>query len=174
VLPTHGDVIAPPRPDRAEPPVSVLASLITLTAVGCERPLLAVRPVLPAAPVRAALPSAPPSLLPGRTARTVAPGCPVRPGVPGARTAPALPGTPGVRDDPAATLVPALPGAPGPSARPQTAPAGRAARREARRRGEFIEPKGCLYALSQPPLMLFLCVIGGLLGAGAGWDLLFL
>jgi hypothetical protein len=23
------------------------------------------------------------------------------------------------------------------------------------------EPKGCLYALSQPPLMLFLCVIGG-------------
>lgn len=36
------------------------------------------------------------------------------------------------------------------------------------------EPKGCLYALSQPPLMLFLCVIGGLIGAGAAWDLLFL
>ncbi|MFI1095799.1 hypothetical protein [Streptomyces sp. NPDC020917] len=35
------------------------------------------------------------------------------------------------------------------------------------------EPKGCLYALSQPPLMLFLCVIGGLIGAGAAWDLLF-
>lgn len=36
------------------------------------------------------------------------------------------------------------------------------------------EPKGCLYALSQPPLMLFLCVIGGLIGGGAAWDLLFL
>jgi hypothetical protein len=35
------------------------------------------------------------------------------------------------------------------------------------------EPKGCLYALSQPPLMLFLCVISGLIGAGAAWDLLF-
>lgn len=35
------------------------------------------------------------------------------------------------------------------------------------------EPKGCIYALSQPPLMLFLCVIGGLIGAGAAWDLLF-
>ncbi|SEO39351.1 hypothetical protein SAMN05216267_102535 [Actinacidiphila rubida] len=35
------------------------------------------------------------------------------------------------------------------------------------------EPKGCLYALSQPPLMLFLCVIGGLIGGGAAWDLLF-
>ncbi|MDX6356925.1 MAG: hypothetical protein QOF98_3828 [Streptomyces sp.] len=38
----------------------------------------------------------------------------------------------------------------------------------------FVEPKGCLYALSQPPLMLFLSVIGGLIGAGACWDLLFL
>ncbi|SDO61728.1 hypothetical protein SAMN05216259_11136 [Actinacidiphila guanduensis] len=37
----------------------------------------------------------------------------------------------------------------------------------------FVEPKGCLYALSQPPLMLFLCVIGGLIGGGAAWDLLF-
>ncbi|MEC3992990.1 hypothetical protein VSR01_05295 [Actinacidiphila sp. DG2A-62] len=36
------------------------------------------------------------------------------------------------------------------------------------------EPRGCLYALSQPPLMLFLCVIGGLIGGGAVWDLLFL
>jgi hypothetical protein len=36
------------------------------------------------------------------------------------------------------------------------------------------EPQGCLYALSQPPLMLFLCVIGGLLGAGAIYDLLML
>jgi hypothetical protein len=38
----------------------------------------------------------------------------------------------------------------------------------------FVEPKGCLFALSQPPLMLFLSVIGGLIGAGAAWDLLFL
>lgn len=37
---------------------------------------------------------------------------------------------------------------------------------------EAQEPKGCLFALSQPPLMLFLCVIGTLLGAGAAWDLL--
>jgi hypothetical protein len=35
------------------------------------------------------------------------------------------------------------------------------------------EAKGCLYALSQPPLMLSLCVIGGLIGGGAAWDLLF-
>ncbi|WP_405579229.1 hypothetical protein [Streptomyces sp. NBC_01190] len=38
----------------------------------------------------------------------------------------------------------------------------------------FVEPKGCLYALSQPPLMLFLCLVGGLIGGGAAWDLLFL
>jgi hypothetical protein len=37
---------------------------------------------------------------------------------------------------------------------------------------EAEQPKGCLYALSQPPLMLFLCVIGGLIGAGAVWDLM--
>lgn len=36
------------------------------------------------------------------------------------------------------------------------------------------EPQGCLYALSQPPLMLFLLVIGGLLGLGAAYDLVFL
>ena len=36
------------------------------------------------------------------------------------------------------------------------------------------EPQGCLYALSQPPLMLFLLVIGGLLGLGAAYDLIFL
>jgi hypothetical protein len=36
------------------------------------------------------------------------------------------------------------------------------------------EARGCLYALSQPPLMLFLLVIGGLLGLGAGYDLIFL
>ncbi|HEY3480538.1 MAG TPA: hypothetical protein VGL02_16710 [Streptomyces sp.] len=34
------------------------------------------------------------------------------------------------------------------------------------------EARGCLFALSQPPLMLFLCVIGALLGAGAIYDLL--
>jgi hypothetical protein len=44
-------------------------------------------------------------------------------------------------------------------------------REPAARAGEG-EPQGCLYALSQPPLMLFLCVIGGLLGAGALYDLL--
>ncbi|MDJ0346331.1 hypothetical protein QMK19_14010 [Streptomyces sp. H10-C2] len=33
------------------------------------------------------------------------------------------------------------------------------------------EPRGCLFALSQPPLMLFLCVIGGLIGFGALYDL---
>ncbi|MDX6352474.1 MAG: hypothetical protein QOF84_7264 [Streptomyces sp.] len=36
---------------------------------------------------------------------------------------------------------------------------------------ENTEPRGCLFALSQPPLMLFLTVIGGLLGAGALYDL---
>ncbi|KAF4407935.1 MULTISPECIES: hypothetical protein [Streptomyces] len=33
------------------------------------------------------------------------------------------------------------------------------------------EPRGCLFALSQPPLMLFLAVIGGLLLFGAVYDL---
>lgn len=36
------------------------------------------------------------------------------------------------------------------------------------------EPRGCLFALSQPPLMLFLCVIGGLIGVGALYDLVLL
>lgn len=36
------------------------------------------------------------------------------------------------------------------------------------------EAQGCLYALSQPPLMLFLLVVGGLLGLGAAYDLIFL
>lgn len=35
------------------------------------------------------------------------------------------------------------------------------------------EARGCLFALSQPPLMLFLTVIGALIGLGAAWDLLF-
>ncbi|MBA0050773.1 hypothetical protein E0L36_07665 [Streptomyces sp. AJS327] len=34
------------------------------------------------------------------------------------------------------------------------------------------EPRGCLYALSQPPLMLFLTVIAALLGLTSVHDLL--
>ncbi|MFG3405294.1 hypothetical protein [Streptomyces sp. NPDC048142] len=33
------------------------------------------------------------------------------------------------------------------------------------------EPRGCLFALSQPPLMIFLAVIGGLLLMAALHDL---
>ncbi|MEU1052892.1 hypothetical protein [Streptomyces sp. NPDC005876] len=36
------------------------------------------------------------------------------------------------------------------------------------------EPRGCLFALSQPPLMIFLAVIGCLLLMGALHDLLLL
>ncbi|HET6855638.1 MAG TPA: hypothetical protein VFH94_00880 [Streptomyces sp.] len=36
------------------------------------------------------------------------------------------------------------------------------------------EPRGCLFALSQPPLMIFLGVIGSLLLMGAIHDLLLL
>lgn len=36
----------------------------------------------------------------------------------------------------------------------------------------LTEPKGCLYALSQPPLMLFLAVIGLLLALTGAHDLL--
>lgn len=36
------------------------------------------------------------------------------------------------------------------------------------------EPRGCLFALSQPPLMLFLAVIGFLLLLGAVHDLFLL
>jgi hypothetical protein len=36
------------------------------------------------------------------------------------------------------------------------------------------EPRGCLFALSQPPLMIFLAVIGSLLLTAALHDLLFL
>ncbi|WP_019544271.1 hypothetical protein [Streptomyces sulphureus] len=35
------------------------------------------------------------------------------------------------------------------------------------------EPRGCLYALSQPPLMLFLAVIATLLALTGAHDLLF-
>ncbi|MEU3465109.1 hypothetical protein ABZ721_34825 [Streptomyces sp. NPDC006733] len=36
------------------------------------------------------------------------------------------------------------------------------------------EPKGCLFALSQPPLMFFLCFIAGLIGFGALYDIVML
>ncbi|GAA2481297.1 hypothetical protein GCM10010406_16990 [Streptomyces thermolineatus] len=36
------------------------------------------------------------------------------------------------------------------------------------------EPRGCLFALSQPPLMLFLGVISSLLFCGAAYDMLLL
>ncbi|MEV0092865.1 hypothetical protein [Streptomyces sp. NPDC050738] len=36
------------------------------------------------------------------------------------------------------------------------------------------EPRGCLYALSQPPLMIFLGVVGGLLLMAAVHDLFML
>ncbi|MET9955951.1 hypothetical protein ABZ135_30995 [Streptomyces sp. NPDC006339] len=36
------------------------------------------------------------------------------------------------------------------------------------------EPRGCLFALSQPPLMIFLAVIGGLLLMAAVHDLFLL
>lgn len=35
----------------------------------------------------------------------------------------------------------------------------------------LVEPKGCLYALSQPPLMLFLAVIAVLLAVTGAHDL---
>ncbi|MYS21205.1 hypothetical protein GA0115240_12771 [Streptomyces sp. DvalAA-14] len=59
---------------------------------------------------------------------------------------------------------------PGPAAAPERRTRARA---KAKPERVFVEPKGCLYALSQPPLMLFLSVIGGLIGGGAAWDLLF-
>jgi hypothetical protein len=36
---------------------------------------------------------------------------------------------------------------------------------------EDDKPRGCLFALSQPPLMLFLTVISCLIGFGALYDL---
>jgi hypothetical protein len=56
---------------------------------------------------------------------------------------------------------------------PEPAPPEAAAETAPPASGAEAEAKGCLYALSQPPLMLFLCVIGGLIGGGAAWDLLF-
>lgn len=34
------------------------------------------------------------------------------------------------------------------------------------------EPRGCLFALSQPPLMLFLTVVGGLIFGTSVYDLI--
>lgn len=72
---------------------------------------------------------------------------------------------PPVRRD--TSLEPAPEPAPAPVPRPQ------AARRPAPEAGPAAEGQGCLYALSQPPLMLFLLVVGGLLGLGAAYDLIF-
>ncbi|WP_405655156.1 hypothetical protein [Streptomyces sp. RK9] len=44
----------------------------------------------------------------------------------------------------------------------------------AERREAADEPRGCLFALSQPPLMIFLAVIGGLLLMASLHDLLLL
>ncbi|MER7517519.1 hypothetical protein [Streptomyces sp. NPDC126499] len=52
--------------------------------------------------------------------------------------------------------------APAPGAVPAPAPS------------EADEPRGCLFALSQPPLMIFLAVIGGLLLMAAVHDLFLL
>lgn len=46
--------------------------------------------------------------------------------------------------------------------------------REGRQASRAPESRGCLFALSQPPLMLFLTVIGVLLLVGAVHDLFLL
>ncbi|MFI8518052.1 hypothetical protein ACIGEZ_09550 [Streptomyces sp. NPDC085481] len=56
------------------------------------------------------------------------------------------------------------PAAPVPTAAPVTTPGATATE----------EPRGCLFALSQPPLMIFLAVIGGLLLMAALHDLFLL
>lgn len=106
MLTSPGEPLAPPRPERAEPPVT------------------AAPPLRGPAAARPAAPSVSPSLAPASV----------------------------------------------PSLAPAATPAALSARVSV---PAADEPKGCLYALSQPPLMLFLCVISGLIGAGAAWDLLF-
>ncbi|MGW5351247.1 hypothetical protein ACWERV_12105 [Streptomyces sp. NPDC004031] len=67
------------------------------------------------------------------------------------------------------------PAAAEPAGRPQpVAGEGEGRAEDAVPAGPAVEPQGCLYALSQPPLMLFLLVVGGLLGTGAAYDLIFL
>lgn len=107
MLTSPGEPLAPPRPERAEPPVT----------------------------------AAPPLRGPAAT----------------------RPAAPSVSPSPAPASVPSL--------APAATPAALSARVSVPAADD--EPKGCLYALSQPPLMLFLCVISGLIGAGAAWDLLF-
>lgn len=106
MLTSPGEPLAPPRPERAEPPVT------------------AAPPLRGPAAARPAAPSVSPTLAPASV----------------------------------------------PSLAPAATPAALSARVSV---PAADEPKGCLYALSQPPLMLFLCVISGLIGAGAAWDLLF-
>lgn len=106
MLTSPGEPLAPPRPERAEPPVT------------------AAPPLRGPAAARPAVPSVSPTLAPASV----------------------------------------------PSLAPAATPAALSARVSV---PAADEPKGCLYALSQPPLMLFLCVISGLIGAGAAWDLLF-
>ncbi|MDG9706127.1 hypothetical protein [Streptomyces sp. DH37] len=62
--------------------------------------------------------------------------------------------------------------APGPRPAPRHAP-----RQGGRPGGQppgSAEPRGCLFALSQPPLMLFLAVVGGLVFLAAVHDLFLL
>ena len=161
MLPTHGDSLAPPRPDRAEPPVSVLDDLADLDALDDLDDLddfdgfddfAFIGPELPRLPDLPQLPELP--HLPERP--VLAPPAP----------APAEPGS--VRGPgPVPVCVPAS----GSESVSGPVP-GRVA--EVRAGTGFQEPKGCLFALSQPPLMLFLCVVGGLIGAGGAWDLIFL
>jgi hypothetical protein len=62
--------------------------------------------------------------------------------------------------------MPQTPGDSSPSSSPQPQPADGSAAPQ--------EPRGCLFALSQPPLMLFLAFIGALLLITATHDLLLL
>ncbi|MFG3256467.1 hypothetical protein [Streptomyces sp. NPDC048172] len=63
---------------------------------------------------------------------------------------------------PSTRCLPALPAPPAADPTPPSAPPA------------LTEPKGCLYALSQPPLMLFLAVIAILLALTGAHDLLML
>lgn len=100
----------------------------------------------------------------------VALAVPVLPALSELAELPELPALPGI---PALPSRPLRPARPRPPQRPQPEPSPEDGLAPARPDG-VPEPRGCLYALSQPPLMLFLCVIGGLIGAGGAWDLLFL
>ncbi|THA27306.1 hypothetical protein E4198_24000 [Streptomyces sp. RKND-216] len=85
------------------------------------------------------------------------------------RTTHALPGD---IDDPGRALAPA----PAPTSTPVPVPPSAAlpVPPEVVGREPEEEARGCLFALSQPPLMLFLAVIGALLGLCGVHDLLIL